>query len=87
MYYSNIRKNYNSPEEIKANSKNYNFQQVIPPQGMDISDYDELVKSTGEAFYKEKPQKYSVKKNSCNTSASIIIHRTNGYVKPSGIRP
>ncbi len=54
---------------------------------MDISDYDELVKSTGEAFYKEKPQKYSVKKNSCNTSASIIIHRTNGYVKPSGIRP
>ena len=84
---NNVQQHYNSPEEIKANPKKYNFQQVIPPEGMDISDYDELVKSTGKAFFQEKPKKYVIKKNSCNTSAAIIIHRTNGYVEPSGTRP
>ena len=84
---NNVPQDYNSPEEIKANPKKYNFQQVIPPEGMDISDYDELVKSTGKAFFQEKPKKYVIKKNSCNTSAAIIIHRTNGYVEPSGTRP
>ena len=84
---NNVQQHYNSPEEIKANPKKYNFQQVIPPEGMDISDYDELVKSTGKAFFQEKPKKYVIKKNSCNTSAAIIIPRTNGYVEPSGTRP
>ena len=81
-YGNNVKQTYNEPEKVQANPTKYKLQKVEPPKGMSTQDYDKKVDSTAKAYFKEKQKKYSIKKNSCNTTTSTIIKRSGGKIKP-----
>lgn len=79
---NNVRQHYNSAEDIKADPNSYYLALVGVPNGMSIKDYDNKIIKVAESYFKEKPRKYSIWKNSCNTTTSTIIKRSGGFFKP-----
>ena len=69
-------------KKVKTNLKKYNPQEVPVPDGKTVAEFDEDVMKAAEGYEAKKPEKYNIRKNSCNTATSEIIKDAGGNVKP-----
>ena len=69
-------------KKVKTNLKKYSPQEVPVPDGKTVAEFDEDVMKAAEGYEAKKPEKYNIRKNSCNTATSEIIKDAGGNVKP-----
>jgi len=69
-------------KKVKTNLKKYKPQLVDVPEGKTVAEFDEDVMKAAEGYEAKKPEKYNIRKNSCNTATSEIIKDAGGNVKP-----
>lgn len=83
----NIRRFYNKPDiaQKKYNTGKLILQLVDRPSGLSVKDYDNKVKDIANSYLTSitnNRTRYSINKNSCNTTTSNIIRLSGGYVTP-----
>jgi len=69
-------------KKVKTNLKKYKPQLVDVPEGKTVAEFDEDVMKAAKNYEAKKPEKYNIRKNSCNTATSEIIKDAGGNVKP-----
>ena len=83
---NNVQQHYEAErsekKKVKTNLKKYKPQLVDVPEGKTVAEFDEDVMKAAEGYEAKKPEKYNIRKNSCNTATSEIIKDAGGNVKP-----
>ena len=83
---NNVQQDYEAQrsekKKVKTNLKKYKPQLVDVPEGKTVAEFDEDVMKAAKNYEAKKPEKYNIRKNSCNTATSEIIKDAGGNVKP-----
>lgn len=81
---NNVRQDYEKDRKYKVSEhpEKYHLQEVAPPEGKSVAEFDEDVRKAADAFDRNQKE-YSVSNNSCNTATSTIIKDAGGSVTPT----